>query len=309
MFKKMSASVLKKRLPAVVAAGFEGADYGVPRVGLRQLAAVGSALVARAPAQRSSLEEDALEGVHEWVGNAALVLEHNEIVLPHAMGVKDLRVAVVKEATSIKTMVKAAAGSGMVEVREKAARAKTRLFRGDIDRINRLDPHSVWSVVKTLESKLSHHPGWREELHELVPSSMTKALFMAAAELGDVLGVTQDDGLEAPMDRKATADLLHRRITRYVAAMVASAKDDDVAACQRAEKALRPILALQAAVAKRKARKSAKAEAESPDEDEDLDDAALAEEDDDAEAPDVDAEDDDAATDDDDDEVAGGDDA
>lgn len=301
MFKKMSASVLKKRLPAAVAAGFEGADYGVPQAGLRELAATGSALVARAPAKRSPLEEDALEGVHEWTANAAFVIDHNENVLPHAMGVKDLRLAIVKEITSSKAMVKAGMGSGLPEVREMAVRVRNRLFRGDIDKIHKFGPRAVWSVAVGLESKLENQAEWREELDALVPSSMTKRLFAAAAELGAVMGLTQDGTQDAPMDRQAAARLLRRRIVRYVAAIVASAKDDDVASCQRAEKALRPIVELQAEVARRYRRKGAKA-TEELDEDEALDSDAPVEGDD-AEEEDVDAEDDDANTDDDDADV------
>lgn len=250
MFNTMKLNELKKRLPAAIAAGFEGADYNMPKATLRELMATGVALDAHAPAKRTSLENEALEDVREATGYAAIVLEHNELLVSAAK-VKMARHAVITETTSLKTMVKGGAGSSSTEVRETADRLLTQLFQGDMDRINTLGPRGVWNVALIFEHKLANRPDLRADLDTLVPTAMTETLIAARETLGAVAGLTEDGGEGTKLDHVATATLLRRRVTRYVAALVASAKEGDVASCQRAEKALRPILELRKEVGRR----------------------------------------------------------
>lgn len=268
-FEKLNEKELMKNLPADLAGKLEGEVYVVPRATARELAGLGRVLVKKAPKKLSSLETATLEGVLQGCEYLDLVMAHNKRIAP-AMQLKAPRLKVIKEVAAVKGVLKLMATSEAVEVAEEAQRLLSTLFTGDLDRVHVLGPRGVWHTVMLLDRELHDEATTRASLAELVPVAMTERLFVANTELGACFGLDTDEQPETPLGLREAKARMRRRVTRYAAALIASADEDDLALVRRAEKALRPIEELRDEVARRHGRKGAAAVVEEEGDEEEM---------------------------------------
>lgn len=252
---------LMKHLPKEWANGVEGADYGVPRATVRDLTATGWALKTHAPLNRTPLEETTLSGLVKVVEYVTLGIAESEQPTGKSPKVKGLRLSVVKGSTAIRGMVATVAESETDDV-EDAAHLLKELFVGDLERIQTLSPRSAWQTVWMFERKLELNPGLRTKLNRLVPESMTARLLKNNEELGDAAGVTRQLPKEGRVDTVVIRAVLRQRMSRYAAAMLASADDADLDSIQRVKAALIPIKELRDEITRRHGRRPAEEEPE-----------------------------------------------
>lgn len=238
-----SDEALMAEAPAEILVALRPTDYVLPRASLADLVVLGRALLHVALASPSALERQ----TRAQVGAGCEAAE--TVMLLNSSGkrapIKRIRLGLVKEASAIKGALRKMASSGAPEVSAEASELLALLFSGDAGSIQKLSPRAAWQTVASLGDLLGKE-GRRGRLDALVPRAMTRHLFELNDALGAAMGVTVRVERHERISLVKPAVLLRRRISRYVAALLASVADDDGPAIQRVTAALAPIRDLRA---------------------------------------------------------------
>lgn len=213
----------------------------VPLTALWQMVAAGDALVKRAPEAATEQVAEALTAVAQSCRLGEAVLAHNARI--EAPALRTHKETVVKRASAIKAVVKLWARTGTAEV-AAAAREVTRGLFPATELLGRLDHHAMWQAVAMKQVLLAEQPALAKALSLLLPAAQVTELFAANDALAAAMGHL-GEGAAARLDEGLAARVVHERITRYQAAVLAGVKPADTEALRRAEQALQPIEALR----------------------------------------------------------------
>ncbi len=224
--------------------------YRARNLTLRGAASLARALLARWPGLVMGEAKAAFGTLGDGYRAATDVLAR---VDEESAGTQEPRNTVLAAYTSVASMLDTLAASPAKVKAAKATQVRRRTFGGTRS-IARLTPWEAWTAVDTVRKRLDEVPGLRKQLEALVSAELVTALLDANALLGVRMGVTEDGMLPEPVDGRHVITYLVRCIDHYAVCVAATATPGDVMAVQRAERALKPILTVRAALSRRRAR-------------------------------------------------------
>lgn len=260
-FERLNKEALMKALQDGVSVELESTDFAVPRAALPLLVTMGDALVARAPEDLEPMAAEALGDVHRLCEVGRHAVAHNTIARPR-VDMRVLRRAATKQTLVVRGVVEAMTGSADGDDAKRAQHVYDVLFAG-MPSLAKMTPRRVLAAGQVMEHQLGADPGLRAELDRMVPSSTTEAALGALRALADAVGAQDGADVQA-IDLVPIRHGLRQRAMRYAAAMLATAKPDDVATRRRVQEALQPIVELRAELAPRRGKRTKAPVAEAP---------------------------------------------
>lgn len=250
---------LARLIPPTAGLVIEPGRFSIPRGPLRKLVSLGTALEAHQPATLGEMEEEAAVELHDAVDVGERKIGHDRML--EEADLRNRRLRVVSLGTAITGMLDGLAALKS-PVAEKAAQTRRAMF-GTETGIAKMTPLDLWMEIERVRKMAAELP---PATKVLVPGELLDELFVAHEDLGRGLGMYGDAAVLSHLDNNVLILFLRRRLARWVACVLATAKEESLVSMQRALSALAPIDDLRAELARKRARNAAAAHAEEGDE-------------------------------------------